>query len=79
MCKNGCNSVRLLPWLLLLSVLGKTEAQPQVADASTVGNDSRPVLRVGSISVRKILNLLINEKANNNKQICTKNEKEYSS
>ncbi len=57
MCKNGCNSMRLLPWLLMLCVLGKAEAQPQVADASTFGNDSRPVLRVGSISVRKILKL----------------------
>jgi hypothetical protein len=71
--------MRLLPWLLLLSILGKAEAQPQVADASTFGNDSRPVLRVGSISVRNVLKLFFREKANNNKQICTKNEKEYSS
>ncbi len=68
--------MRLLPWLFMLSVLGKAEAQPQVADASTFGNDSRPVLRVGSISVRKILKLFIKERGNNNKQICTKNEKE---
>jgi hypothetical protein len=69
MYKNGCSSTRLLPWLLMLSVLGKAEAQPQVADASTFGNDSRPVLRVGSISVRKILKLFIRKKTNNNKQI----------
>ena len=77
MCKNGCNNMRQLPWLFMLSVLGKAEAQPQVADASTFGNDSRPVLRVGSISVRKILKLFFREMTKNNKR-GRKNKNGYS-
>jgi hypothetical protein len=61
----------------MLSVLGKAEAQPQVADASTFGNDSRPVLRVGSISVRKILKLFFREMTKNNKR-GRKNKNGYS-